>query len=83
MKVWITRYALTEGVFEEEVELLEQFPNIGVVKERGGYYQPPDWHRTREEAVKRAEEMRVKKIASLKRQIDKLSKMRFEKENSR
>jgi len=37
-----------------------------------------DWHRTEEAAIKRAEEMRLKKIASVKKQLGKLEKMRFE-----
>jgi hypothetical protein len=36
------------------------------------------WHRTREAAVLIAESMRKKKIASLKQQIEKLEKLRFE-----
>lgn len=44
MKVWITKYALTDGIIEAE----------------------------------KAEEMRQKKIESLKKQIEKLEEMRFE-----
>lgn len=36
-----------------------------------------EWHRTRESAVAKAEEMRCKKIDSLKKQIEKLEKKRF------
>lgn len=36
-----------------------------------------DWHRTKESAIAKAEEMRKKKIASLKKQIEKLEKMEF------
>lgn len=36
-----------------------------------------EWHRTREEAVARAEQMRAAKIASLKKQIAKLEKLSF------
>ena len=37
-----------------------------------------EWCRTKEEAIKRAEEMRKKKICSLKKQIEKLNSLRFE-----
>lgn len=36
-----------------------------------------EWHRTREGAVAKAEEMRVARIASLEKQIAKLRKLRF------
>ena len=37
-----------------------------------------DWHSDKQSAIKKAEEMRQKKIESLKRQIKKLEEMRFE-----
>ena len=37
-----------------------------------------EWHRTKEAALVRAEKMRQKKIASLKKQIEKLERMKFE-----
>lgn len=36
-----------------------------------------DWHRTPEAAIARAEEMRAEKIASLKKQIERLMKLEF------
>jgi hypothetical protein len=41
----------------------------------------PDWHTTPEAAIARAEEMRTKKIASLKKQIAKLEAMTFSAED--
>lgn len=77
-KVFITKYALTSGIKEMEVE--EYYP--GNVKRLGlnhDYFhgEGKEWHRTRESAMKKAEEMRVKKIASLKNQIVKLEKLKF------
>ena len=79
MKVWISRYALSEGIFETQAELSRDFPDM--ISERPSYahYHKPDWHETKEEAIKRAEQMRIKKIASLKKQIEKLEKMDFER----
>lgn len=80
MKVWITKYALTRGILEMECA---QFGDISV-KEVGNpfptYYhgEGNEWHRTKESAIQKAEEMRQKKIASLKKQIKKLEEMRFE-----
>lgn len=79
MKVWITKYALTKGILEKECE----DRGNGAVKEAENrfpiYYhrEGDEWHRTKESAIKKAEEMRQKKIASLKKQIEKLEKMRF------
>ena len=42
-----------------------------------GYYHGNDWHKKKEDAVLRAEVMRIKKIESLKKQIEKLNKMKF------
>ena len=80
MKVWITKYALTSGIKEIECEDCEN----GAVKEIENplptFYhgEGKEWHRTKESAIQKAEEMRQKKIASLKKQIEKLEEMRFE-----
>jgi hypothetical protein len=80
MRVWITKYALTTGVFE--VADAELFANNSAVtwKSKEGYSQyahGKDWHRTREDAFARAEEMRVQKLASLEKQINRLRELTF------
>lgn len=74
MKVWITKYALTSGIKEMEVEQSENFPDM--VYDRNDTYhgEGRDWHRTRESAIAKAEQMRLKKIESLKKQIAKYEK---------
>ena len=75
MKVYITRWALTEGVMERE----------GIIDGQRVYVEGlfirfsigDDVFLTPEEARQKAEEMRVKKIASLKKKIEKLEKMKF------
>jgi len=37
-----------------------------------------DWHRTKESAIKRAEKMKINKIANVKKQLEKLKEMKFE-----
>lgn len=78
MKAWITKYALTKGILEKEVrdcgdgmaeESENHFPT---------YYHGTDWHKDKQSAIAKAEEMRKKKIASLKKQIEKLEKMNFD-----
>lgn len=79
MKAYISKYALTKGIFEVEAEECGDI-TIYILQGYiiGGYFHGIGWHTTRAEAIKRAEEMRLKKIESLKKQIAKLEKKRFE-----
>lgn len=79
MKVWITKYALSDGIKELEVEQSDFSPNMVFGKVYNDCYhgEGKEWHRTYASATVRANEMRQKKIASLKKQIEKLEKMRF------
>lgn len=78
MKAWITKHALTAGIEELDGN---QFGDHGKYFSVNGEYSlvcENDWHRTREAAIVRAEAMRVAKIASLRKSIAKLEKLRFE-----
>ena len=88
MKVWITKYALTQGIEEIDSNQVKEFEmtDAGYLcfRRNGKYsytmeiYSQKDWHRTKELAIKKAEEMCQKKIESLKKQIEELEGMRFE-----
>ena len=83
MKVYITKYALTKGIEEKEVEICSDIDEnmvkvIGVRFSECYFGEGNQWHRTLQSAIKRAEEMRIKKINSLKKQITKLENMKFE-----
>jgi hypothetical protein len=83
MKVWITKYALTSGVFTREVdEPTDHDPGTIVDRSSGCHdiynVHGRDWHRTREGALARAVEMRAAKIKSLGKQINKLRAMTIE-----
>lgn len=79
MKVWITKYALTQGIFEAEADESEIFRGMIAVSPFEFYHgEGKEWHKTKESAISRAEEMRKKKISSLKKQIKKLENMKFE-----
>lgn len=85
MRVWITKYAITSGIFETEViksmsefEDMISYNSYSDNKSNIEHCHKPDWHVDKESAIKRAEEMRIKKIASLKKQITKLENMKFE-----
>ena len=76
--VFITKYALSKGIYTEEVE--QSKFKYTVIHTNGWVHQlfdKPDWHEIKEEAIEQAERMRTKKIKSLKAQIDKLEKLKF------
>lgn len=85
-KVFITKYALTWGIIEKETQIKiykspieEAIERVYVEEWPGypGYTIGREAFYTLEEALKEAEEMRKKKIASLRKQIKKLEKMEF------
>ena len=87
MKVWITKYALTDGIIEGEViekHTIRENPVETKIryfcrsKDGDQYLDGGDFCFTYELAVQKAEEMRQKKISSLKNQIEKLEEVRFE-----
>ena len=65
MKVWITKYALTKGIYEAEADNCCH-DGMVVVGYNCYHGEGKEWCMTREEAVHRAEEMRQKKIENLK-----------------
>lgn len=80
MRVYITKYALSKGIFELEVEQSRNFPDMLTGFRYDDHYhgEGEEWHRTIESAVAKAEEMKSKKIESLKKQIEKLERMKFQ-----
>lgn len=80
MKVYITRYALTEGIYLADVELSQTDDSRVVVLAGGhhfGIFRRPDWHVTLTDAIHRAEQMRKEKIVSLRAQINRLEHLDF------
>lgn len=80
MKVWTTKYALTGGIVEVEVEdrgggMVRALSTA--IQSGMAYYGPKQWYLTEQEAKIEAEKMRLKKIISVKKQLAKLEKMRF------
>ena len=79
-KVFITKYALTQGILIRKVEFSKEEPNECIDKNTGYYYicyRKPEWHITLGEALAKAEDMRTKKIASLKKQISRLENKKW------
>lgn len=75
---WVTKYALTEGIQEVSGEVCHPISSSMLKFGKYGTAHGKDWHRNKEEALKRAEEMRVAKIASLKRSIARIEAMKFD-----
>ncbi len=80
MRVYITKYALTEGVKEAETSE-EEWNSENYIPIRGSWNSfRKDRHifADRQKAMAAAEQMRQKKIKSLEKSISKLNKLRFE-----
>lgn len=80
--VFVTRYALTQGIFEVSAEIHEDSQSKMVSYRAEGsrftqYAHGTDWHKDYESALKKSELMRTKKIASLLKQISKLQSIDF------
>lgn len=83
---YVTKYALTQGILTVNAQLCERSSTemIEVVGSRSGgvsqYFhgKGKDWHTSMADAIAKANEMRLKKIESMKKQIEKLESMRFE-----
>jgi uncharacterized protein (DUF2164 family) len=88
INAWITKFALTKGIIEANVEIDEHNPNVAVIADKFGplYYHycvlgdGKEWHRTKESAIKKAESMRLSKIKSLREELLKLEQMKFDEE---
>jgi hypothetical protein len=78
MKIYITKYALTDGIQLVNAEPSKYSPNYMTVKEPyHTAFSEKDYTLTLPEAVKQAYKKRDKKIYSLKAQIDKLEGLTF------
>lgn len=82
-KVFITKYALTAGVKEIETDIIrDRFENEEyVIDDSYSYFRiGTNAFTDKSEALKKAEEMRIRKIASLRKQMEKLEKLSFKVE---
>lgn len=80
MTVYITKYALTQGILWREVQQSELAPKMVTCINGHGQrecFHKPYWHTTRSAARKHAETMRMRKIVSLDFQIKKLESLTF------
>lgn len=85
MKIWVTKYALTEGIQEMDAEDSNpEYPGMVRVRPKGetGYHQyfhgeGGQWHRSLDAAKVKAESMRQAKIKSLQKSIKRLEQLTF------
>lgn len=78
-KVYVTKYAMTDGIRLSEV-VCSSPHDCKYINVRGytlSAVAGRDAHATWPEALAAAEQMRTKKIASLRKQIEKLEKLEF------
>lgn len=78
MKLWVTKYALTDGITENQTD--GEVSEHGYMSVKGMWSSlklGKDAHESREAAIDRARTMQANKIASLRKQITKLEKMEF------
>lgn len=78
-KIFVTKYALSSGIFECEAEIEGDIATYRGEDLYNQYFHGKDWHTSLEAAVGQAEEMRIKKLKSLDKQIKKISAIDFTK----
>jgi hypothetical protein len=81
MRVYITKYALTRGIYEIEATRSDHSKYMVNVKARHWgcmqHFHKGEWHESFEAAKLKAEEIRDRKISALKTQINKLAVLDF------
>ena len=81
MRVFISKYALSSGIFSVEAEFLESKDSVKYRRDGGSFMEfahKNEWHSCADKAIARAEEMRIAKLKSLDKQAKKVSAMVFE-----
>jgi len=79
VKVYITKWALTQGILEEEANGTSVKGMVRVGKpHQTRYYHRGEYHETRAQAVSKACNVRDRKIEDVKKQLAKLTALTFE-----
>lgn len=81
MRVFISKYALSSGIFSAEAEFLENKDSVKFRRDSASFMEfahKNEWHSCADKAIERAEEMRIAKLKSLDKQAKKVSAMVFE-----
>ncbi len=80
--IYVTKYALTKGLFEKEAELVTFSDGERISAAVKDGYSPRLYHKgefflTKEEAISNCETRRDRKIKSLNKQIKELENLKF------
>ncbi len=82
MKVYITKYALTTGVYIAKVEEtssegMVELPAQPANNTYAQYFhgEGKEWHKTKQSAIARVEQMKAAKLKAIHKQIDKINKI--------
>ncbi len=80
MQIYITKYLFTNGIELVDAEISDKMAIVGESNSYQQYFhgEGREWHRTKESAIARAEEMRIKKLKAIDKQMKKISAMKFE-----
>jgi len=81
MVIWSTKYCLTEGITKHDVKDTDE-SSVVIPRTKDApmlmlHGLGREWHKTEEGAIKRATEIKAKKIISLNKQIKKVSLIEF------
>lgn len=79
-KIYVTKYALTSGIFSVDGDINEDGTMASYKKSSTWfteYVHGNDFHLTKESALSRAEEMRITKLQSLDAKAKQISAMKF------
>ncbi len=81
MKVWITKYALTQGVYTIEGQIDDQDLTVfcqDIEPDRYfTFYHKPFWHESEEAARAHFDKLKAARIASLKKSLRKTEMLEF------
>lgn len=79
MKVYVTKFTLTQGILEKEAELCSSVSEkmIKVEGKYTEYFHKPFWYESKEDAINHAEKMKEVQIKSLEKRLEKLKKIKF------
>jgi len=83
MKIWCTKWLFTTGIMElEAIDCGNGMVKVILTDKTYFPYclhgEGREWHKTRESAVAKADEMRIKKLMALDKQMKKIAAMKFE-----
>lgn len=76
--VYVTKYALSQGIFPIEADIVDGYARELPRNTLGHFLSKNEYALTRNEAIRQAEERRIKKLKALDRQAKKISALNFE-----